>query len=61
MNTVKYNKGGKLKISQKSMEVAAPKGFHWMQENGRYFLMKGDYKPHPNAVKQAKFKLVSHG
>ena len=34
---------------------------HWMQENGRYFLMKGEYKPHPGAVAKAKFKLVSHG
>jgi hypothetical protein len=61
MKTVKYNKGGKLKISSKSQMVDPPKGFHWMEERGRYFLMKGDYKPHPGAVKQAKFKLVSHG
>jgi len=61
MNTVKYNKGGKLKVSQKSVEVPPPTGYHWMQENGRYFLMKGEYKPHPNAVKEAKFKIVNHG
>ena len=61
MKTVKYNKGGKLKISSKTQMVDPPKGFHWMQENARYFLMKGDYKPHPGAMKQAKFKLVSHG
>jgi hypothetical protein len=60
MNTVKYNKGGKLKVSQKSVEVPPPSGYHWMQENGRYFLMKGDYKPHDKAVAKAKFKLVSH-
>jgi hypothetical protein len=60
-SVVKYNKGGKLKISSKTQEVAAPSGFHWMQENGRYFLMRGEYKPHPGAVKKAKFKLVSHG
>ena len=60
MNTVKYNKGGKLKISQKSVEVPPPSGYHWMQENGRYFLMKGDYKPHDKAVAKAKFKLVNH-
>jgi len=23
-------------------------------------LMKGDYKPHPGAVKQAKFKQANH-
>jgi len=61
MNPVKYNKGGKLKISQKSMSVEPPKGYHWMEERGRYFLMKGDYKPHPGAVAKAKFKLVNHG
>ena len=60
MNSVKYNKGGKLKISQKSMAVEPPKGYHWMEERGRYFLMKGDYKPHPGAVAKAKFKLVNH-
>lgn len=61
MNTVKYNKGGKLKISQRTMEVEAPDGYHWMMEGGRYFLMKGEYKPHEKAVKKAKFKLVNHG
>ena len=29
MNTVKYNKGGKLKISQKSIEVPPPSGYLW--------------------------------
>ena len=60
MNVVKYNKGGKLKVSQKTASVPAPKGYHWMEERGRYFPMKGEYTPHPNAVKEAKFKLVSH-
>ena len=61
MNTVKYNKGGKLKVSQKSVEVPPPTGYHWMQEGGRYFLMKGDYKPHPGAVEEASFKVANHG
>ena len=60
MNAVKYNKGGKLKVSTKTMSVPPPSGYHWMEERGRYFLMKGDYKPHPRAVKEAKFKMVSH-
>tara|TARA_X000001316_G_scaffold3893_1_gene814 strand:- start:2509 stop:2694 length:186 start_codon:yes stop_codon:yes gene_type:complete len=60
VNTVKYNKGGKLKVSSKTVSVPPPSGYHWMQENGRYFLMKGDYKPHDGAVAKAKFKLVSH-
>lgn len=59
MKTVKYNKGGKLKISQKTVSVPPPSGHHWMEENGRYFLMKGEYANHPRAIKEAKFKLVS--
>ena len=61
MKAVKYNKGGKLKISQKTVSVDPPAGYHWMEERGRYFLMKGDYKPHSGAVAKAKFKTVSHG
>tara|TARA_R100000734_G_C3279659_1_gene73593 strand:+ start:36 stop:236 length:201 start_codon:yes stop_codon:yes gene_type:complete len=63
MKAVKYNKGGKvpkLSISSKSVMVDPPNGFHWMEEQGRYYLMKGDYKPHPGAVKQAKFKQANH-
>jgi len=60
MNAVKYNKGGKLKVSTATKAVAAPSGFHWMEERGRYFLMKGGYKPHPGAVKEAKFKIANH-
>jgi len=60
MKAVKLNKGGKLKITQDTKAVSAPDGFHWMEEGGRYFLMKGDYAPHPNAVKEAKFKIASH-
>ena len=60
MNTVKYNKGGKLKVSSKTVSVDSPSGYHWMEEGGRYFLMKGEYKPHPGAVAKAKFKLVNH-
>jgi len=53
-------KTSKLSISNKSVMVDAPRGFHWMEENGKYYLMKGNYKPHPGAVKQAKFKQVNH-
>ena len=60
MNAVKKNKGGELKVSNKKMSVAAPSGYHWMMDRGRYFLMKGDYKPHPKAVEKAEFKMVSH-
>jgi|TARA_R110000787_G_scaffold248807_1_gene354390 hypothetical protein len=60
MNTIKKNKGGKLNISDKKIEVDPPKGHHWMIDRGRYFLMKGDYKPHEAATPKAEFKLVSH-
>ena len=42
------------------MSVSPPDGYHWMEERGRYFLMKGDYKPHPGAIEKAQFKLVNH-
>tara|TARA_Y100000114_G_scaffold55628_1_gene50873 strand:- start:3149 stop:3355 length:207 start_codon:yes stop_codon:yes gene_type:complete len=50
----------KLKKLKKSLKVDPPKGFHWMLENGRFYLMKGDYKPHKGAVPQADFRLVTH-
>ena len=46
--------------SEKSMtnkSVDAPKGFHWMKSGKSYKLMKGDYKPHKNAVKKASFSV----
>tara|TARA_R110002050_G_scaffold79138_2_gene169049 strand:+ start:3393 stop:3650 length:258 start_codon:yes stop_codon:yes gene_type:complete len=56
----KGGKVSKLTISNKSVMVDPPKGFHWMEEGGRYYLMKGDYKPHPGAVAKAKFKIANH-
>jgi hypothetical protein len=61
MNTLKKYKKGGLSVSDKKVKVAPPKGYHWMEEQGRYFLMKGDYKPHKGAVAKASFKLVTHG
>lgn len=49
-----------MKALKKKVSVDPPKGYHWMEERGRYFLMKGDYKPHEGAVAKAKFKQVSH-
>lgn len=60
MKVVKYQKGGKLNISKKKVEVAAPEGYHWMEESGRYYLMEGDYKPHPGAIEKASFKVATH-
>ena len=51
----------KLTVSKKKIGVSAPKGYHWMEESGRYYLMAGDYKPHPGAVEKASFKTASHG
>lgn len=50
----------KLKKTNKSVKVPAPKGYHWMTEKGRHFLMKGDYKPHKGASPEAPFRLVTH-
>ena len=60
MNTVKKNKGGKLSISSKKVSVDPPKGYHWMEDRGRYFLMKGEYAPHPGAVEKAEVKTATH-
>jgi len=60
MNTVKKNKGGKLSVSNKKVSVDPPKGYHWMEDRGRYFLMKGEYASHPGAVKKAEFKTTNH-
>ncbi len=53
-------KSSKLKVLNKKVSVNPPKGYHWMEESGRYFLMEGDYKPHAKAVEKAMFKLASH-
>jgi len=58
MKTVKKNT--KLKVSSKKVEVAPPKGYHWMEDQGRYYLMEGAYAPHPGSVEKAMFKLSSH-
>ena len=60
MKTIKYKKGGKLKISNKKVSVDPPEGYHWMVEAGRVYLLAGDYKPHAGAVRKANFKTVSH-
>jgi len=56
----KLQEGGKLTVTNKSVKVDAPEGYHWMEEGGRYYLMAGDYKPHPGAVAKASFKLSNH-
>lgn len=61
MKTSKRSDRKKLNVSNETKSIPPPEGFHWMEEQGRFYLMKGEYKPHPGAVKQAKFKLVTHG
>ena len=61
MKAVKYQKGGTLKVLNKKVSIDPPKGYHWMEESGRYYLMAGEYKPHPGAVEKAQFKTVTHG
>ena len=61
MKAVKNKKESKLKVLNKKVSIEPPKGYHWMEESGRYYLMEGDYKPHPGAVAKAQFKTVTHG
>jgi hypothetical protein len=60
MKTTKRSDRKKLKVSSKKMSVPPPAGYHWMEEQGRFYLMKGDYKPHPGAMKEAEFRVASH-
>lgn len=61
MKAAKKSERPKLKVSSDKVSVSPPSGYHWMEEQGRYYLMKGDYKPHPGAVEKASFKVASHG
>lgn len=49
-----------LKVSNNTVSVDPPKGYHWMEQDGTYYLMEGDYKPHDKAVEKADFKTVTH-
>lgn len=60
MKTSKRSERPKLTVSSKTVSVPPPAGYHWMEEQGRFYLMEGDYKPHPGAMKEAEFKLVDH-
>jgi len=60
MKTVKKNNKANFAVTSKTKAIDPPAGFHWMEEGGRYYLMEGDYKPHPGAVAKAKFKMATH-
>ena len=49
MKTVKKNN---------KVEVSPPKGYHWMTERGRYYLMEGEYNSHPGSIEKASFKTT---
>lgn len=61
MNPVKKYKKGGLSISSKKVSISPPKGHYWVQEQGRYFLVKGEYKPGNGAMKKASFKVATRG
>ena len=60
MEVIKKNKGGELNVSNRKIKVAPPKGYHWMEDRGRYFVMEGEYADHPGAVEKAEFKTATH-
>ena len=49
-------KGGKM---AKKVMIPAPKGHHWMNEGGRFYLMahEGKFVPHEGAMLEAPFEL----
>ena len=49
----------KAKKKVVKIDVDAPSGYHWMNEGGRYFLMKhdGDFVPHEGASLKASFRV----
>lgn len=52
-----------MKVSKNKIMVKAPEGYHWMNEGGRFYLMKhsGKFVPHQNASLEMPFKVkASH-
>ena len=51
-----FKKGGKV---VKKVMIPAPKGHHWMDEGGRFYLMAhGDkFVPHKGAMLEAPFEI----
>ena len=41
--------------------IPAPEGHHWMDMDGRFFLMahEGKFKPHKGAMLEAPFELIT--
>jgi hypothetical protein len=53
-----YKEGGK---SDKKVMIDAPKGYHWMDVKGRFYLMphEGKFVPHEGASLKAPFKVIT--
>ena len=51
-----------LKKLNKTVKMEAPKGYHWMLEKGRYFLMahEGKFVPHEGGSLEASFRIKSN-
>lgn len=58
LKMMSYEKGGK---SKKKVMIPAPEGHHWMDMDGRFFLMahEGEFKPHKGAMLEAPFELIT--
>ena len=42
----------------KTVDIAAPEGFHWMEYKGGPVLMVGDYVPHEGAAESVAFEVI---
>jgi len=51
----------KAKKSPSKIMVDAPEGYHWMNQGGRFYLMKhdGEFKPHKGASLKMPFKVIT--
>jgi hypothetical protein len=51
----------KAKKSPSKIMVDAPEGYHWMNQGGRFYLMKHDreFKPHKGASLKMPFKVIT--
>ena len=42
----------------KSVDIKAPKGFHWMDYEDGYVLMTGEFEPHEGAAESVTFEVI---
>jgi len=50
-----------MKVSKNKIMVKAPEGYHWMNQKGRFYLMKhsGKFVPHQDASLEMPFKVIA--